>query len=433
MLKAAFYTLGCKVNQYETEGVLELFKSRGYSIVNFSEYADVYVINTCTVTSLSDRKSRQIISRAKKINENAVIVVMGCYAQTSPSDVEKIEGVSLVIGTKDRNRIVDLVEEYNINKQKVNIVSDILHHNEYEELNILNYENRTRGFIKIQEGCKEFCTYCVIPYARGPVRSRKLVNIINEVKMLSENGFKEIVLTGIHVSSYGRDLENIELIDVIREINNISGIKRIRLGSLEPMHTTVDFINQLTNYDKVCPHFHISLQSGCDATLKRMNRKYTSAEYKKIIDEIRKHYTDASITTDIMVGFPGETDEEFKESFEFAKLINFSKIHVFKYSPRKGTPAAKYPNQIDPRVKEERSKALIELSDECEQSFLNRYVGKNAEVLFEQIYKKDKRFIEGLTANYMSVIIKGSEDLIGEIESVRIIEIEDESLMGEII
>ena len=425
-IKVAFYTLGCKVNQYETQVVLEMFKVHDYSIVEFTEFADVYVINTCTVTNLSDRKSRQMISKAKKQNSDATIVVMGCFAQTSPQDVSLIEGVSLIIGTKDRSRIVDLVEEYSINKNQINNVNNYLGHIEYEEMSIINFENKTRGFIKIQEGCNQFCTYCIIPYARGPIRSRKLENIISETKKLSENGFREIVLTGIHISSYGTDLKDVGLIDVIREINNIEGIKRIRLGSLEPMLLTNEFVNELVKYKKLCPHFHLSLQSGCDDTLKRMNRKYDSNKYKDIVDLIRSHYKDASITTDIMVGFPGETDEEFKKSYEFAKIINFSKIHVFKYSPRIGTPAFKYSNQVGPKVKEERSKIMIKLSNISEYEFINRFIGTNVEVLFEQVYKKDNTFIEGLTANYIKVIAKGDERLIGTINGVRLEEVNDE-------
>lgn len=432
MARVAFYTLGCKVNQYETEGVLEMFKQKGYSIVDFNRFADVYVINTCTVTNLSDRKSRQMISKAKSINNNSVIVVMGCYAQVSPEDVGRIEGVSLIIGTKDRHKVVDLVEEFLKNKQQTNIVNDILRHKDYEDLNIISFENRTRGFIKIQEGCAEFCSYCIIPYARGPVRSRSMESIIKEVNTLADNGFKEVVLTGIHVSSYGKDLDNIELINVIKEISEIEGIKRIRLGSLEPMHTTNDFIKELIRYEKVCPHFHISLQSGSDETLKRMHRKYNSSKYKEIIDTIRKYYKDVSITTDIMVGFPGETKEEFEDSLIFAKEINFSKIHVFKYSPRKGTPAAKYPDQIDPRVKEERSKRMIELSNKCENEFLKKHIGREVDVLFEQVYKKDKHYIEGLTGNYINVVAEGDSSLIGELKRVNIKDINGEVLYGKI-
>ena len=310
MKKAAFYTLGCKVNQYETEAMAELFADSGYEIKEFTEVADVYVINTCSVTNMGDRKSRQIIRRAKKLNPNAVIAVTGCYAQTAPDEVLAIEGVNLVLGTKDRKNIVTLVEELNT-ESNINHVSDIMSNHEFEELQIKQYSNRTRAFIKIQEGCNQFCSYCIIPYARGPVRSRAKDDVVREIKELAHNGFKEIILVGIHVASYGVDLGDTTLESLIMDVDKIDGVERIRLSSIEPMTLNQEFIDSIKDSKKLCHHFHISLQSGCDETLKRMNRKYTTAQFKGIVDGLREAFDDVAITTDIMVGFPDESDEEF--------------------------------------------------------------------------------------------------------------------------
>lgn len=433
MLKVAFYTLGCKVNQYETEGVLEIFKQKGFKVVRFDDNADIYVINTCTVTNLSDRKSRQIINKAKSTNKDAVIVVMGCYAQTASEEVSKIPGVNLVVGTKDREKIVELIDEYRKNKVQINAVQDIMTSKEFEELPISAYENRTRAFLKIQEGCSQYCSYCIIPYARGPIRSRKLDEIINEVQKLANNGFKEIVLTGIHIASYGKDIEkDIDLTSVIKLINKVDGIERIRLGSLEPTLINKSFIDVLLQNEKLCPHFHLSLQSGCNETLKRMNRKYTSDEYKTAVDLIRTNYNEASITTDIMVGFPGETENEFMQSYNFAQEICFSKIHVFKYSPRKGTPAAKFSNQVDSKTKEQRSRMLIDLSNKCEKNFFDRFLNTQTDVLFEQRYKNNEKFMEGLTSNYIRVIAESNKNLTGVIKKVSLIEARNEYMAGVI-
>lgn len=431
MLKVAFHTLGCKVNQYETEAVLEMYKQKGYEIVDFEDFADVYVINTCTVTNLGDRKSRQMISKAKSQNNQAVIVIMGCYAQTSPAEISKISGVSLIIGTKDRAKIVGLTEQYIKNKRQINMVDDIFKVKEFEELSIQAYQNRTRAFIKIQEGCNQFCSYCIIPYARGPIRSRSADNVLSEVKSLKDRDFKEVVLTGIHIASYGKDFNNNNgLTWLIKQIEEINGIERIRLSSLEPTLITDEFVSQLKKNKKFCPHFHLSLQSGCNETLKRMNRKYTISQYKEAVNLLRRNFPDVAVTTDIMVGFPGETDYEFEETFNFAKEICFSKIHVFKYSPRKGTPAFKYTNQIDPKIKEQRSKRLIELSNKCEGLFLNRFNNTVQEVLFEQTYKKDQSFIEGLTKNYINVLAKGDLSLIGNIRKVKLNSIKGNYIIG---
>lgn len=427
--KVAFYTLGCKVNQYETEAITELYKSSGYTIVPFSEFADIYVINTCSVTNMGDRKSRQIIHRASKLNPRAVIVVTGCYAQTAADEVLRIDGVNLVIGTKGRTDIVRICEGID-SSSKINMVGDIMHNHEFEELKITGYEDRTRAFIKIQEGCSQFCSYCIIPYARGPIRSRSENEILEEITDLSKRGFTEIILVGIHVASYGLDLKNTSLEQLLNKIENIDGIKRLRLSSIEPMTLNNDFVNKIKNSAKLCPHFHISLQSGCDNTLKRMNRRYTTAQYKEIADRLRQAFPDAAITTDIMVGFPGETDEEFEQTLSFVKEIDFAEAHVFQYSQRKGTPAAIMENQIPPEIKERRSKFIIDATKKSHEEFLKKHIGQTMEVLFEQ-RAKDKMF-EGKTANYITVHVFSDENLSGRYRNVRINEMKDGYLIGEI-
>lgn len=336
MKKVAFYTLGCKVNQYETEAMIEAFETAGYQTVKYEEYADVYIINTCTVTNMGDKKSGQIIRRALESNHDAFIAAVGCYSQISPDKVIEIPGVKLVVGTSERVRIVELVEYAMNKKEKINMVSDIMKAREFEELSINNYKSRTRAILKIQEGCDQYCSYCIIPYARGHIRSRKPESIIDEVNKLSQNGFKEIVLTGIHVGSYGRDLGGTSLIDIIERVHQVDGIERIRMSSVEPKAISDEFITRLSRLPKICRHFHLSLQSGCDETLRRMNRKYTTEEYLKVVNHIREIFTDVAIATDLIVGFPGETEEEFKSTVEFVKKIGFSSMHVFKYSPREG-------------------------------------------------------------------------------------------------
>jgi threonylcarbamoyladenosine tRNA methylthiotransferase MtaB len=415
MKKAAFYTLGCKVNQYETEAMSELFADAGYGIVDFDEKADVYIINTCSVTNMGDRKSRQIIRRARKNNSDAIIAVTGCYAQTSPDEVLSINGVNIVIGTKDRKNIVELVEGLN-RSSSINHVSDIMTSHEFEELQIKKYSNRTRAFIKIQEGCNQFCSYCIIPYARGPVRSRPMEEVISEIKKLSANGFKEIILVGIHVASYGLDLENTSLTRLINEVDAIDGVERIRLSSIEPMTLNQQFIDSIKSSNKLCHHFHISLQSGCDATLKRMNRKYTTEQFKGIVDGLRAAFDDVAITTDIMVGFPAETDEEFNRTVEFVRDISFADAHVFQYSQRKGTPAAKRPDQISPDIKDKRSKIIIAETHKTRDKFLDRFIGKTMRVLFEQP-AKDGLF-EGKTDNYITVHAPSSENLNDQFRTV---------------
>lgn len=429
----SIFTLGCKVNQYETEAMAELFENNGYDIVDEDENADVYVINTCTITNLGDRKSRQFIRRAKNKNPDAVIAVVGCYAQTSPDEVMSIEEVDLVIGTKDRNRIVELSQQVKENREKINIVADIMEQREFEEMEIDDIEGRTRAFLKIQDGCNQYCSYCIIPYARGPIRSRKLDNILSEVEKLVKKGFKEVVLTGIHVASYGKDIGEIRLIDIIEKVHEISGIERIRLSSIEPTIMTKDFLDRIIKLPKVCDHFHLSLQSGSNSVLKRMNRKYTTEEYKKIVELIREYMPNVGITTDIIVGFPEETEEEFDETCRFVEEIGFSRIHVFPYSPRKGTPAAKHKNQIPGDIKHQRSKKLIKIGEENTIKFINRFIGSTLDVLFEEESKQGSEFIEGYTTNYIRVLSKSSTSLEGEILPVRLEISEGENLIGKIL
>ena len=402
MKKVAFYTLGCKVNQYETNAMIEQFIKSNYEIVDFEEKADIYVINTCTVTNMSDRKSRQIIRRVKQINPNSILAVTGCYAQVAAKELEKIQEIDLIIGNTEKKDIVQIIENYT---EKINL-TDINNQKEFVDFGTTTYTEKTRAVIKVQDGCNNFCSYCIIPYAKGRVRSRKLENIIEEIRNIVKKGIKEVVITGIHVASYGLDFkdENIRLIDLLEEINKIEDLKRIRLGSLEPNIITDEFVERLKKVDKICDHFHLSLQSGCDDTLKRMNRKYTTDDFENVVTRLRNTFPDVALTTDIIVGFPGETEEEFNTTYKYLEKIKFYQMHVFKYSQRKGTRAAKMPNQIDGKIKEERSKKLIELSNKNEKEFLNKFVGKNIEVLFEQ---QEGEYIKGHTSNYITVKAKG--------------------------
>lgn len=432
MKKIAFTTLGCKVNMYDTEAMAELFVEKGYERVEFDSYADIYVINTCTVTNFGDKKSRQIIRRAKRQNPNSVVVATGCYAQVAPTELEAIEGINIIIGTKDRKSIVETVENYKVEFGVVNCVSDIMKERVFEPLQINKLTNRTRAYIKIQEGCNRFCTYCIIPYARGPIRSRKSEDIISEVKRLAKNGFKEVVLTGIHVASYGLDLGNITLADIIEQVHQIEGIERIRFSSMEPKAVTEEFAERMAALPKVCHHYHLSLQSGCDNTLKRMNRRYTSDEYYNACQRLRKYFPDVAITTDIIVGFPGETDEDFKESAEFAAKVKLAKIHVFPYSPKRGTPAEKMPNQIAPDVKNARSAAMINVSEKLNYEFLSDYIGKEIEVLFETTDKEG--YFEGHSSNYIKVLVKTDENLSNQLRMVKLTEIKtEETMIGELL
>ena len=434
MHKVAFATLGCKTNQYETDALMDLFYNHRFEIVDFEEFANVYIINTCTVTNVGDKKSRQMIRRAKKNNPDAIVVVIGCYAQISPDEVSAIEDVDIVIGTDARGGIIKYIEDYQngLTDKPYVIVKDIMKIKQFEELTVKHIKEHTRAFIKIQEGCNQFCSYCIIPYARGQVRSRSLDNIVSEISELVKQGYKEFVLTGIHIGSYGLDLESIGLIDLMEAIHRIEGLERIRLGSIEPRLITASFVERLSKLDKVCDHFHLSMQSGSDSVLKRMNRKYTSDEYDKAVQALRQVYKNPSITTDIIVGFPGETDAEFDETYKFVEHIHFSEIHVFKFSKREGTPAAKMKDQVSGDVKKLRSEKLIQLGNQMTLDYLETYKGEILNVLFEEF--KDGNWV-GHTTNYIKVLVKGDahQNLIKQIYNCEITGLDGHELIGKII
>ncbi len=420
MRRVAFITLGCKVNQYETNAMAQEFIEKGYKIVEHTEVADIYVINTCTVTNMSDRKSRQMLRRVKELNKEAIIVACGCYVQVAKEEVEKIEEVDLILGNNEKKNIVELVEKFQnekIGKEKkseLEEVEDVMHKKDFVEFGNVVYTEKTRAVIKVQDGCDRFCSYCIIPYARGRVRSRKPENVISEIEKISKKGIKEVVITGIHIASYGKDFkEEYRLIDLLEEINKIDGIERIELGSIEPLLITEEFVKRLKKLEKICHHFHLSLQSGCNETLKRMNRRYSIEEFKNIVDLLKKNYEDVNLTTDIIVGFPGETEEEFNKTYEFLKEIKFYKMHIFKYSQRKGTKAAVMKGQIDGNKKEERSRKLIELSDKNEEEYNKKYVGKEVEVLWEE---EKEGFYKGHTKNYILAYLKVDNEIKKEVE-----------------
>ena len=399
MKKVAFITLGCKVNQYETNAMIQKFIENRYKVVESNEKADIYIINTCTVTNMSDRKSRQMLRRVKELNEKSIVVACGCYAQVAKNELEKIKEIDLILGNNEKKNIIKYLEEYMQNQQKQIEVEDVMQKREFVDFGSVTYTEKTRAVIKVQDGCDRFCSYCIIPYARGRVRSRKSESILSEIRRIAEEGIKEVVITGIHVASYGKDFkEDYKLIDLLEKINKIEGIKRIRLGSIEPLLINEEFMKRLVKLEKICHHFHLSLQSGCDDTLRRMNRRYTTEQFRDIVNLLRKYYKDVILTTDIIVGFPGETEEEFNKTYQFLKEIKFYKMHVFKYSPRKGTKAAQMKHQIDGNKKEERSQKLIELSNENERNYNKQYIGKNVEVLFEE--EKDGNY-KGHTSNYI--------------------------------
>lgn len=422
MKKAALHNLGCKVNAYETEAMQHLLEEAGYEIVPFTQKADVYVINTCSVTNMADRKSRQMLHKAKKNNPDSIVVAAGCYVQTSEKEVLNDLSVDIVIGNDRKHDLVRLLEEYSMDSvnDTVDDINDGKH--DFEELFIDQTKEHTRAFIKVQDGCNQFCSYCIIPYARGRVRSRRFENVIAEVERLAANGFKEVVLTGIHLSSYGVDFEEATgLLELIQAVNAVKGIERIRLGSLEPKIVTEHFASELSKLDKICPHFHLSLQSGCDATLKRMNRKYTTKEYERGCELLRKYFVHPAITTDVIVGFPGETEEEFEQTKAYLEHIHFYEMHIFKYSKRKGTRAAVMPDQIDEQVKAARSEKLIALGHDMSKEFMKFYIGKNEEVLFEEkAVIGDKEYFVGYTKEYVKVAKKTDENLENQIVSGRI-------------
>lgn len=422
MKKAALHNLGCKVNAYETEAMQHLLEEAGYEIVPFTQKADVYVINTCSVTNMADRKSRQMLHKAKKNNPDSIVVAAGCYVQTSEKEVLNDLSVDIVIGNDRKHDLVRLLEEYSLDSvnDTVDNINDGKH--DFEELFIDQTKEHTRAFIKVQDGCNQFCSYCIIPYARGRVRSRRFENVIAEVERLAANGFKEVVLTGIHLSSYGVDFEEATgLLELIQAVNAVKGIERIRLGSLEPKIVTEHFASELSKLDKICPHFHLSLQSGCDATLKRMNRKYTTKEYERGCELLRKYFVHPAITTDVIVGFPGETEEEFEQTKAYLEHIHFYEMHIFKYSKRKGTRAAVMPDQIDEQIKAARSEKLIALGHDMSKEFRKFYIGKNEEVLFEEkAVIGDKEYFVGYTKEYVKVAKETDENLENQIVSGRI-------------
>ena len=399
----ALITLGCKVNQYETNAMSQKLIENGYKVVEHTQKADIYIINTCTVTNMSDRKSRQMIRRAKEMNPKAFIIAVGCYVQVSKEEVEKIEEIDLALGNEEKVNIVDycnkLLEKKDSEKQAD--MEDVMQAREFSEFGETSYTEKTRAVIKVQDGCDRFCSYCIIPYARGRVRSRKPEHIIKEIENIAKQGIKEVVITGIHIASYGKDFRNgYKLIDLLEEINQIEGIERIRLGSIEPLLITEEFVQRLTKLEKICEHFHLSLQSGCNETLKRMNRRYTIEQFTEIVERLRVAYSNVNLTTDIIVGFPGETEEEFNKTYKFLENIKFYKMHIFKYSQRKGTKAAEMPEQISPEEKEKRSKELIELSDKNEEEYNKKYIGKTVEVLWEE---EKQGTYKGHTKNYILV------------------------------
>ncbi|MBQ8391215.1 MAG: tRNA (N(6)-L-threonylcarbamoyladenosine(37)-C(2))-methylthiotransferase MtaB [Clostridia bacterium] len=428
-MKVSFYALGCKVNQYEIDCYAKIFSDSGWEIGNFSEKCDAYVINTCAITNIGERKSRQIIRRAKKQNPDAVVAVTGCYAQTKAEEVKNMSEADVVLGTANRAHICRIVEA-KIKGEDIDLLCDIMRERDYEELECEGRCERTRAYIKIQDGCDNFCSYCIVPYARGPVRSRSLENIIPEAKRLAEAGFREIVLTGISVASYGKDLKDGNTLkNVIKEVCKVEGIERVRLSSISPNIFNNEFIDFIANEKKMCRHFHISLQSGSTSVLKRMNRKYSAEEYLDTLERIRAAMPDCGITTDIICGFPEESDEEFLETMEFVKKAHFLKVHVFPYSERSGTVAARM-EQIPHSIREERAAKLTTLTEEIAKEVEKSFIGQSLAVLFEQT---EGEYIQGLAGNYLRIYAKGGEDLTGEIRSVKITEYKDGKIYGEII
>ncbi len=428
-MKAAFYTLGCKVNQYDTQAMRELFEGAGYETVDFEDTADVYVVNTCTVTATGDKKSRQMISRAHGRNPDAKIVVAGCYAQRAPEEVLALPGVSLVIGSKDRSHVVELVEE--IQDKNRNAVGSLKDEREFEEL-IATHEGLTRAHLKIQEGCDRYCTYCVIPYARGPLRSRTPANIKNNLRLLERNGYAEVVLTGIHLMSYGKDMQDgTTLLDAIAQADDIDGIRRIRLGSLEPQLLTDEFVAALRDNPKICRQFHLSMQSGSDGVLKRMNRRYDTAVYMKCVDMLRKAMPGCAITTDVIAGFPGETEEEFAETVAFVRRVGFARMHVFPYSRREGTVAFSMPGQLSNSEKSKRAAELIAVGEELEHRFLEECIGQECEVLLEEM---ENGLMSGYTDTYARAGVRGADEtMAGRIVKVKVTEALKDRIIGDII
>ena len=458
-MKVLFITLGCKANQYETNAMEQSFLKSGYDIANDSDVPDICVVNTCSVTNIAERKSRQMLRRMKELNKKAIVVACGCYSQVGKDELEKMPEVDIIVGVNDKNNIVEIVEKYIKQSEKIEEVSDVMHEKEFQDFGTTTYTELTRAVVKIQDGCDRFCSYCIIPYARGRVRSRDVDSILKEIEAISKQGIKEVVLTGIHIASYGKDFTDekvkeyrekygykgdyikfdpkddlhtggFRLIELLEQIEKVTDIERIRIGSLEPKLINEEFVKRLANLNKICEHFHLSLQSGCNETLKRMNRRYTVEEFEESAKLLRKYFKDVKLTTDIIVGFPGETEEEFNKTYDFLKKIKFYKMHIFKYSIRKGTVAEKMPNQVDGKLKEERSKILIELSNKNEEEYNQELIGKVVDVLFEE---RKKEYFEGHTKNYIMVKVKTTENLQNEIKKVKIVRTENLETYGKII
>ena len=431
MPQVAFTTLGCKVNQFETEVMEGLFKQRGYAIVAFDQPADVYVINTCSVTHLGERKSRQLIRRATRLNPEAIVAVAGCYAQVSPQEVQAISGVDVIVGTSDRHRIVDFVEEAASSTQTVNAVTDIMAAEHFEDIPLFNIPGRTRAFLKIQEGCTNFCTYCIIPYARGPLRSRSLDSIYTEASKLVDAGFQEIVLTGIHLGAYGRDLgTDISLVEAVKTVLNVQGLVRLRLGSLESIEISDELISLMQSDKRLCQHLHLPLQAGDDNVLAAMNRHYTTNEFHCLIEGIRKRIPDIAISTDIIVGFPGETGEMFNNALTFVERMSFSRMHVFPYSRRSGTPAANFTDQVDEHEKKRRAHVMQQLADKKAAQFQSKFIGRRFSILLEAT---NNIIVDGLTGNYIRVYTNGDPQMVGSIVEVELEKPYQDGLWGVIL
>lgn len=456
-MKISSITLGCKVNQYETNAMEQKFMEKGYKKVENN--ADICIVNTCSVTNIAEKKSRQMLRRAKELNPNAVLVACGCYAQVAEQDIQKIPEVDIILGNNEKEKIAEIVEEYISEHKKITDVKDVMHYSEYNEFGITTHTELNRAVIKIQDGCDRFCTYCIIPYARGAVRSREPESIIEEIKSVTKLGIKEVVLTGIHIASYGKDFNKTKVaelrkkygyneeykafdpkddlatggfrfIELIEQINKIEEIEAIRLGSIEPKLITEEFLIRLSKCEKVCHHFHLSLQSGCDETLARMNRRYTTEEFMKSVELLRKIYADVALTTDIIVGFPGETENEFNTTYNFLESVNFYKMHVFKYSPKRGTKALVMPNQVSSKIKEERSKRLIELSDRLQVEQNKKYLGQTMKVLFEEA---ENGYFKGHTGNYILVKVETKENLENQIKDVKLEKLDGLDIIGSIL
>ena len=432
MKKVALHNLGCKVNAYETEAMQEILEQNGYEIVAFEEKADAYIINTCSVTNMADKKSRQMLHRAKKMNPDAVVIAAGCYVQSAGEELLKDTSVDILIGNNEKVRLPQILADWEKEHNPL-YVHDLTREHTYEELSLSHTAGHTRAFMKIQDGCNQFCTYCIIPYTRGRVRSRRLSDIVAEAERLSANGYQEVVLTGIHLDSYGTDLEEHEnLLTAIQEIAKIDGIKRIRLGSLEPRIMTEEFVAGLAAEEKLCPHFHLSLQSGCDATLKRMNRRYNTEEFRQCCERLRRYFDDPALTTDVIVGFPGETEEEFAETVEFLKEIQFYETHVFKYSRRKGTKADRMPDQVPEQIKSRRSDVLLDLTEENSSEYRKKLLGRTVKVLLEEENTIDgTTYLVGHTREYVKVAVAPDMAEAGAIVDVKVTGLLEDVVLGE--